>query len=139
MNNPGKTLMINKNTKLKLDIYYCVNSININELSMYLPKDEGVEYKLISLPCSGRADLLYLIKSFEAGADGLVLMTCQKDECHYLEGNLRAPKRAHEVNALLEEIGMGMGRILVLSINKEKAGDIAPALAEFCSKISNII
>jgi coenzyme F420-reducing hydrogenase delta subunit len=48
-----------------------------------------------------------ILKAFETGADGLALVTCPKNECHYLEGNLRAPKRVEEANCLLEEAGMG--------------------------------
>jgi F420-non-reducing hydrogenase iron-sulfur subunit len=128
-----------KNTKtLKLYIFYCSNSLDINEFNRTFQEEEGFEHKSISLPCSGKADLLYLVKAFETGADGLVLITCERNKCHYLEGNLRSPKRAEEVNSLLEEIGMGKERITVLTINGEGMGHIASMITEFRNKIRNM-
>ena len=123
---------------LKLYIFYCSNSLDINEFNRTFHEEEGIEYKSISLPCSGKADLLYLVKAFETGADGLVLITCGKNKCHYLEGNLRSPKRAEEVNSLLEEIGMGKERIAVITINGEGMGHIVSMMTEFRNKIRNL-
>ena len=106
-----------------------------DELSRLLNEEAGCEYKIISLPCSGKADLLYLLKAFETGADGLALVTCCKNECHYLEGNLRAPKRVEQVNALLEEAGMGDNRVTVLPMNGKGIEEIVSKLKVFREKI----
>lgn len=124
---------------VKLHIFFCSNSIDKNEIDRLFPKEEGDEYKIISLPCSGKADLLYFIKSFETGADGLVLVTCAKDECRHLEGNLRAPRRVHQVGALLEEIGLGQGRVAVLNANSRELGRIVPMIEEFRNSIRKMI
>jgi coenzyme F420-reducing hydrogenase delta subunit len=123
---------------LKLYIFYCSNSLDINEFNRSFHDEEGIEYKSISLPCSGKADLLYLVKAFEKGADGLALITCDKNKCHYLEGNLRSPKRAEEVNSLLEEIGMGKERITVLSVNGDGISHVVSRINEFSDKIRNL-
>jgi len=62
-----------------------------------------------------------LIKAFETGADGAILVTCMRGECKYLEGNLRAHRRAQAVDSLLEEIGLGKGRMVVIQ-QKEDGG-----------------
>jgi coenzyme F420-reducing hydrogenase delta subunit len=131
-------LNINTGKPLKLYIFYCSNSLDINEFNRTFHEYEGIEYKIISLPCSGKANLLYLIKAFETGADGLMLITCEKNKCCYLEGNLRSPKRAEEVNSLLEEIGMGKERIAVLTINGDGIDRVASQMTEFSNKIMNL-
>jgi len=131
-------LDIKTKKRLKLYIFYCANSIDANELFSMINDDDGIEYKIISLPCSGKANLLYLIKAFETGADGLLMVTCEKNQCHYLEGNLRSPKRAEEVNSLLEEIGMGPDRISVLSINGEGTAYLLSRLNEFRNAIEQM-
>ena len=125
-----------KNTKLS--IFYCSNCFEGSEFDRMPREAEGVEYTVISLPCSGKADLLYLLKAFETGADGLALVTCPKNECHYLEGNLRAPKRAEEANRLLEEAGMGPDRVTVLHMNGKGSSEIVAKLAPFREKILNM-
>jgi coenzyme F420-reducing hydrogenase delta subunit len=124
---------------VKLHIFFCSNSIDKNEIDRLSPEEEGDEYKIISLPCSGKADLLYFIKSFETGADGLVLIICPKNECRHLEGNLRAPRRAHQVGALLEEIGLGQGRVAVFNSNGRESGRIVSMVEEFRDSIRRMI
>lgn len=125
--------------KTKLSIFYCSNCLDGAEWDrMAREEEEGVEYTVISLPCSGKADLLYLLKAFETGADGLALVTCPKDECHHLEGNLRAPKRAEETNRLLEETGMGSERVIVLPMSGAGIGEIVAKLAAFREKIRGL-
>jgi F420-non-reducing hydrogenase iron-sulfur subunit len=123
--------IVKNRKKTKLSIFYCSNCFEGTELDRIAREEEGVEYTVISLPCSGKADLLYLLKAFETGADGLALVTCPKNECHHLEGNLRAPKRAEEANRLLEEAGMGPGRVTVLQMNGKGIGEIVDKLAAF--------
>ena len=83
--------------------------------------------KAIPLPCSGKMDILYLTKAFETGADGVAVITCKQGECRYLEGDLRARKRAEAVDALLEETGLGKGRIVIIQM---KDGGIDPVIRE---------
>jgi F420-non-reducing hydrogenase iron-sulfur subunit len=125
--------IVNDN-KLKLYIFYCSNCFHADEFNRLIGEDEGTEQNMIGLPCSGKADLLYLLKAFETGADGLVLVTCAKNECHYLEGNLRAPKRAEQANAILEETGMVGNRIAVLQMNENGIGEIVSKIKEFREK-----
>jgi coenzyme F420-reducing hydrogenase delta subunit len=120
---------------LKLYVFYCSNSSNSDEFDSLLSEGDGTDYKLISLPCSGKANVLYFLKAFETGADGLVVITCSKNECRYLEGNLRAPKRANKIDFLLEEAGMGQGRIAVLPRNGNGTGGLISKITEFRDKI----
>jgi F420-non-reducing hydrogenase iron-sulfur subunit len=130
--------LTNKNAEpLKIYLFYCANSFNDGEFSRYFRVAEGDEYKMISLPCSGKADFLYLIKAFESGADGLVLITCPRNECHYLQGNLRASRRVSEVGLLLNEIGVEGERIITLSIDERGMERIASSVSEFCDSIRN--
>lgn len=73
--------------------------------------------EVISLPCSGKLDILYLIKAFETGADGVAVMMCKEGECRYLEGNMRASKRVEVVKELLEEAGLGQGRVTIIQMD----------------------
>jgi len=129
---------IKKHKPLKLYIFYCSNCFSGDELNHMFGEEEGDEHKIISLPCSGKADLLYFLKAFETGADGLALVTCSINECHYLEGNLRATKRAEQANALLEEAGMGGDRVTVLHMNGNGIENIVAKLKVFREKIRDM-
>ena len=48
---------------------------------------------IVILPCSGRVDEAMILKAFEKGADGVMVVGCLEGDCHYLAGNLRARAR----------------------------------------------
>ena len=85
-------------------------------------------------PVPGKVDIPYLIKAFETGADGVVIVTCKKNECRHFEGNLRAHKRAEAVESLLEEIGMSAGRMAVVECENRAASNGSSAKS---SNLSN--
>jgi F420-non-reducing hydrogenase iron-sulfur subunit len=81
-----------------------------------------------------------MLKTFETGADGAVLITCRRGECRHLEGNLRAHKRAEAVRNLLEETGLSGERIQVAHLDKEGAVEqIVGEIEDFCTRISNMV
>lgn len=127
------------NRPLKIYLFFCSNSLDTDTARRYCAGQKGEELKAISLPCSGKLDLLYLIKAFETGADGVMVITCKQGACRYLEGNLRAARRAEAVDSLLEEIGVGRGRIKVIKPQEE--GDVEHIIREvdnFRAKISSL-
>ncbi len=119
---------------LKIYIFCCTNSIDLEELTAYCHEAGQDHLTLVGLPCSGKIDVPYLIKAFETGADGAVIVTCKVEECTYLEGNLRAVKRAEAVDKLLEEIGYGSGRMDVIQLS-EGPEQILRQVAAFREKV----
>ena len=123
---------------INMYVFYCSNSIEPEQMAEGVGKLNGVTVHTVSLPCSGKIDIPYLVKAFETGADGVVIVTCKQNECQHLEGNLRANKRAEAVESLLEEIGMGKGRMAVIML---KDGGVEEALGEirdFLDRVKNL-
>ena len=125
---------------LKLYIFYCADSVDIEVLRQCCCQPGNELLKTVSLPCSGKLELIYMLKAFETGADGAVLITCRKGECRHLEGNLRAHKRAEAVRSLLEETGLGKERLLVTQLDKKAGAEkLAGEIEYFCTRISNMV
>ena len=97
--------------------------------------EQGDEVKVMPLPCSGKVDILYLMKAFETGADGVVIVACKQGECRYLEGNLRARKRAEAVDVLLEEIGLGKGHTAIIQMNDGGIEQVIREVDDFRTRI----
>ena len=124
------------NQPLEIYVFHCSNSLDTEALRRSLGeggKDDKL--KTISLPCSGKLELIYLLKAFESGADGVVLITCKHGECRYLEGNLRARKRTGSVGALLEEIGLDKGRMKLIQQEDGGVQSVMSELDRFIEKI----
>lgn len=123
---------------LKMYIFYCANSLDQKELIHFHNQLKSETFKAIRLPCSGKVNIPYLVKAFESGADGVVIVTCKKDECRHIEGNKRAQNRVKAVDSLLEEIGLGEGRITVIQMKKAGVEQVINEIHEFCSKMKSM-
>ena len=97
------------------------------------------EMKVISLPCSGKLDILYLTKAFDTGADGVAIMICKEGECRYMEGNLRAKKRAQAIDELLQEAKLGKGRITVIQLDDGGITEAIRKLEAFRLQIAEMV
>jgi coenzyme F420-reducing hydrogenase delta subunit len=123
---------------LKTYIFYCSNNLEAGRFTEVSRAHAEDSVKTISLPCSGKVDVPYLIKAFETGADGVAVVTCTRNECRHFEGNLRAHKRAEAVESLLEEIGVAPGRMAVFECGKGDAGQVIGAIEQFIEQVRNL-
>ena len=123
---------------MELYLFCCSTSIDIEDIERSFTEPNGCELKVISLPCSGKMDMLYLVKAFETGADGVAVVTCRRGECRYLEGDLRAQKRAEAVDELLDEIGMGKGRVVVIQLGDGGVEQIIREILDFRAGIEQL-
>ncbi|MBI5633957.1 MAG: hydrogenase iron-sulfur subunit [Nitrospirae bacterium] len=61
---------------------------------------------VIRVMCSGRIDPQFVLKSFEQGADGVIILACHPGDCHYKEGNFLAVQRYRLLLRMLEPFGI---------------------------------
>jgi coenzyme F420-reducing hydrogenase delta subunit len=122
----------------KIYLFHCATSYDQEELlKSYSPK--AIEIKVVSLPCSGKLDILYLTKAFDTGADGAAILICKEGECRYMEGNMRARKRVQAVDELLEEAGLGKGRTKIIQMGDKGITEAVHELEDFLLQIKTMI
>lgn len=61
---------------------------------------------VIRVMCSGRIDPHFILKAFQKGADGVIVLACHPGDCHYKEGNYRALQRHQILVQMLEKLGI---------------------------------
>jgi hypothetical protein len=66
-----------------------------------------------------------VLKAFESGADLVLTVSCQEDNCQYLEGSQRWARRVDYVREILDEIGLGGQRLLHFHLPGTAAQDMA--------------
>ena len=62
--------------------------------------------RTFELPCSGRVNDVLLMETLETGFDGVLIVACHKDNCRYLDGNLRAEASIARIRSVLEQAGV---------------------------------
>jgi len=78
------------------------------------------EIKIILMPCTGRVDILHLLKAFEGGADVVFVAGCLEGECHYLAGNIQARKRVAKVKKDFAQMGLEPERVEMFNLSSSE-------------------
>jgi len=77
----------------------------------------GIQYspnvRVVRVPCAGRINPMFIIKSLQRGADGVLIVGCHPGKCHYTTGNLYARRRLGLLKSLLEHVGIEDGRVQI--------------------------
>jgi len=94
--------------------------------------------RIVKYLCTGRVDILHILKAFEAGADGVMVSGCEAGSCHFLEGNLRARERVEYAQQLLEEVGLGRDRLQMYEIAASDAPKWVAAVKEMTDRIKKM-
>ena len=110
---------MDENFKPKITLFHCINTFD-DAAEVYLSGKDDCEIKTVKMPCSSMVKDVFLLRAFEAGSDGVVVLVCPEGQCRYIEGNIRAKKRVAWVRNLLDEIGLNGQR---LSFGNISSGD----------------
>jgi coenzyme F420-reducing hydrogenase delta subunit len=94
--------------------------------------------KVIQVPCTGRVDILHLLRAIEDGADGVYVAGCMEGECHFIEGNLRARKRVNFVKKVMLEIGIEPERVEMFNLSSAMGPRFAEIATEMTQRIKEL-
>ena len=91
--------------------------------------------KIIKLPCTGKVDIIHLLRAFEKGADGAYVVGCLEGACQFTSGNIRARKRVERAQEILEGIGIGGERVQMYNLSSSEAPLFVQIAKEMTDKI----
>ena len=90
------------------------------------------------MPCTGKVDLIHILRAFEKGADGVYVVGCLEGECHYNRGNIRARKRIEQAKQILETVGIGGERAEMYNLSSSEAPRFVQIAEEMTEKIGTL-
>jgi len=67
--------------------------------------------QIVEVPCAGSLSLEHIFAAFKKGADGVLVLTCHKGNCHSEYGNTYAHQRVDQVSDLLPQLGFESERL----------------------------
>lgn len=94
--------------------------------------------KVIQVPCTGRVDIIFLLRAIEDGADGVYVAGCLEGECHFVGGNLRARKRVDYVKKTLAELGVEPERVEMFNLSSAMGPRFAEIAHEMTERIKRL-
>jgi F420-non-reducing hydrogenase iron-sulfur subunit len=91
--------------------------------------------RIIRTMCSGRLDPGFVLRAFEKGADGVLILGCHPGDCQYIEGNLKAEKRVEMLRGLLSALGFDKERLRLRWVSAAEGAKFAGVVREFVEDI----
>ena len=91
--------------------------------------------KIIRVPCSGRVDPMFILKSFEQGADLVLVSGCHPGDCHYTSGNYKARRRMTLLKKVLPQLGIEPERLRLEWISASEGAKFQSTVNEFIEEI----
>jgi F420-non-reducing hydrogenase iron-sulfur subunit len=122
--------------KPKLTCFYCINAFH--EAPETASSVKTAEIQFVKLACSSMVKDIYLLRAFEAGADGVVLIVCPIDLCRYTKGSIRAFKRVEWLKRLLDDIGLDGNRLVISDASNSRLKNPAQFFLEVAAEMMRL-
>jgi len=94
--------------------------------------------RAIRVPCSGRVSPEVILRTFEEGADGVLVLGCHIGECHYDNGNHRTAKRLPILRALLSFAGLEPERLKLDWVSASEGERFSKITTEFTQQMREL-
>ncbi len=91
--------------------------------------------RAIRVPCSGRVAPEWIMKAFDQGADGVLVLGCHIGECHYESGNHRAAKRIPILQELMAYAGLEPERLRLDWVSASEGERYSRITSEFTEAV----
>lgn len=91
--------------------------------------------RAIRVPCSGRVAPEWIMRAFDQGADGVLVLGCHIGECHYDSGNHRAAKRIPVLHELMSYAGLEPERLRLDWVSASEGERFSQITTEFTETI----
>jgi coenzyme F420-reducing hydrogenase delta subunit len=88
--------------------------------------------------CSGRINPLFIVKSLQEGADGVLVSGCHPGDCHYSEGNYFARRRFAVMRSLLKYVGIDPRRVRMSWVSASEGGKFAEIVKQITEDIKEL-
>jgi len=94
--------------------------------------------RILRVPCSGRVDVLHILKAFQSGADGVIITGCLIGDCHYIDGNIKAKERVDVIKKALEYLDIDPKRFELGFASSSEGQKFAAMMTDFVKQIEGL-
>jgi coenzyme F420-reducing hydrogenase delta subunit len=96
------------------------------------------DIRIVRVPCTGKVDVIHILRAFEKGADGVSVIGCLEGDCHYNSGNFRAKKRVEQAKKILDTVGIGADRVQMYNLSSSEGPRFARYAEEMAERIREL-
>jgi F420-non-reducing hydrogenase iron-sulfur subunit len=89
----------------------------------------------LKVDCLGQIGVSVILKAFEKGADGVMLLGCTPEECHYEFGSRRAAELFEEVRKLAALLGLHEDRLQFCQVGAGEGAEMVRTVKDFVDRL----
>ena len=93
---------------------------------------------LVEVPCTGRVDVVHILRAFREGADAVFIAGCLEGNCKFQYGNIEAKKRVILTKSLLQSAGLEPDRLEMFNLASNQEWRFAEIVQEMVSRIDRL-
>jgi F420-non-reducing hydrogenase iron-sulfur subunit len=94
--------------------------------------------RVVRIMCTGRMDPQFVLKAYDEGADGVIILGCHPGDCHYKEQNFRMIQRHRLFLRLLAQYGIEGERCRLDFVSAAEGERFAQVIAGMVETIRNL-
>jgi F420-non-reducing hydrogenase iron-sulfur subunit len=91
--------------------------------------------RVIRVMCTGRVEPEFVLKAFQSGADGVLILGCHPGDCHYKEGNYKALRRYYLLKKVLSQFGIEEERLRLDWVSATEADKFVDTINDMVATI----
>ena len=94
--------------------------------------------RIIQVPCTARVSIFHILEAFRLGADGVLIIGCYENDCHYRTGFKKAAERVRKLKEVLRASGLNPERLQITSASAGEGEKLAKIITRFVEEIEEI-
>lgn len=104
------------------------------QAGLTFPASVGV----VRLSCLSRLDQGLILRAFEMGAEGVMLVGCEVGKCHFETEAQLVDRECEKARHLLELLGLGDGRLAVVRLPRGEGEEFVRHVSEFVAEVERM-
>jgi len=109
--------------------FACYNAAGMMGMSM------PANFHLIRVMCIGRINQALILRAFEFGADGVILLECTDEDCRYGPGPEVGHENVHRVRRILHLLGVRQERLVERTFGAHEKEELVRTLWKFREEV----
>lgn len=94
--------------------------------------------RIVRVMCSSMVHPNLVIDALTKGIDGVIMCGCHPGDCHYIEGNLTAQKRAEAISLMLEDFGLEEERFKLEWVSASEGAKFAQVMRDMVDNVKKL-
>lgn len=132
------TRMDSQDVDSDIVLFYCYYDTDVMlDLAPLLKEELQSKVVLLKIPCVAKLGVSFFLKSFEMGANGVLIMECKDNECKYSQASLWLKRRIEITSEILKELKPGQELIKMISLSGDGFQEVKREIDTFAQKIKN--